>query len=55
MKEKLKKIRMVDEDDLSHRLQEFLNEIPIKKWRKVIVARIHRLLEVSQGDGGYIS
>jgi hypothetical protein len=34
VKEKLKNIRMVDEDDLFDRLQELLNEIPIKELDK---------------------
>jgi transposase len=35
MKEKLTNIRMVDEDNFFHRVQDFLNEIPVKDLRKV--------------------
>jgi hypothetical protein len=52
---KVENIWMVDEDNLSHRLQDLLNEIAVKEFRKVFGAWINRLLDVSQGDGGYIS
>jgi transposase len=55
IKEKLKNIRIVEEDALFHRLQELLNEIPIKELRKAFDTCINRLLDVSQGDGGDIS
>jgi hypothetical protein len=38
VKEKLKDIEMVDEEDLFYPLQEFLNDIPIRELRKVITA-----------------
>jgi hypothetical protein len=38
VKEKLKNIEMVDEKDLFYRLQELLNDIPIRELRKVFTA-----------------
>jgi hypothetical protein len=40
VKEKLKDIEMVDEEDLFYRLQELLNDIPIRELRKVFTAWI---------------
>jgi hypothetical protein len=55
VKEKLKDIEMVDEQDLFHRLQELLNGIPIGELRKAFTVWIKRLLDLSKGDGSYIS
>jgi hypothetical protein len=55
VKERLKDIEMVDEDDLFNRLKEILNEIPWKELDKVFGAWINRLMRVSGGDRGSIS
>jgi hypothetical protein len=49
VKEKLKNIQMIDEDDLFCRLQELLNEMPIKELRKVFGAWTNWLLDVNRG------
>jgi hypothetical protein len=46
---KLKHIEMADEEDLFYRLQELLNDIPIRELRKVFAAWINRLVDVSKG------
>jgi hypothetical protein len=51
IKEKLKDIQMVDEEDLFYRLQELLNGISCKELDKVFGTWINRLMIVSQGDG----
>jgi hypothetical protein len=53
VKEKLKDIEMVDEVDLFYRLQELLNDIPIRELRKVFTAWIKRLVDASKRDGSY--
>jgi hypothetical protein len=55
VKAKLKNIEMVDEEDLFYRLQDLLNDIPIRELRTVFTAWIKRLVDVSKGDGSYIS
>jgi histone-lysine N-methyltransferase SETMAR len=55
VKERLKDIEMVDEEDLLNRLKEILNEIPRKGLDKVFRTWINWLMMVSGGDGGYIS
>jgi hypothetical protein len=55
VKEKLKYIEMVDEEDLFYRLEELLNEVPIHELRKVFTAWIKRLIDVNNGNGSYIS
>jgi hypothetical protein len=55
VKGKLKDIKMVYEEDLFYRLQELLNDIPIRELRKVFTAWIKRLVDVSKGDGSHIS
>jgi hypothetical protein len=55
VKERLKDIEIVDEEDLFNRLKEILNEIPRKELDTVFGAWINRLLTVSGGDGGSIS
>jgi hypothetical protein len=55
VKEQLKDIEMVDGADLFYRLQELLNDIPIRELRKVLTAWIKRLVDASKGDGSYIS
>jgi hypothetical protein len=40
---------MVDEEDLFYRLQELLNDIPIRELRKVFIAWNKRLVDVSRG------
>jgi hypothetical protein len=55
VKERLKDIEMVDEEDLFNRLKEILDEIPQKELNKVFGAWINRLMTASGGDGGYIS
>jgi hypothetical protein len=40
---------MVDEENLSYRLQEILNDIPIRELRTVFTARIKRLIGVGKG------
>jgi hypothetical protein len=54
VKEKLKDIEMVDEEDLFYRLQERLSDIPIRELRNVFNAWIKRLIDVSKGDGSYM-
>jgi hypothetical protein len=44
---KLKDIEMVDEKDLFYRLQELLNDIPIRVLRKVFTVWIKRLVNVN--------
>jgi hypothetical protein len=55
VKEKLKDIKMVDEEDLFYQLQELLNDTPIRELRKVFAGWIKRLVDVSKGDRSYIS
>jgi hypothetical protein len=55
VKEELKDIKMVDEKDLFYRLQAVLNDIPIRELHKVFTAWIKRVVDLSQGDGRYIS
>jgi hypothetical protein len=55
VKEKLKDIEMVNEEYLFYRLQEPLNHIPIRELRTVFTAWIKRLVDVSKGNGSYIS
>jgi hypothetical protein len=55
VKEKLKDTEMVDEEDLFYRLQELLNDILIRELRKVFTSWIKRLVDVSKGNGSYIS
>jgi hypothetical protein len=55
VKEKLNDIEMVDEECLFYRLQELLNDIPIRELRKVFTGWIKRLADVSKGDGSSIS
>jgi hypothetical protein len=53
--EKVEDIEMVDETDLFYWLQELLNDIQIRELREVFSAWIKRLVDVSEGDGSYIS
>jgi hypothetical protein len=55
IKEKLKDIQMVDEEDLFHRLQEILNNICHQQLDKVFGTWINRFMIVSRDDGAYIS
>jgi hypothetical protein len=55
IKEKLKDIQMVDEEDLFDGLQEILNSISRKELDKVFGTWINRLMIVRRGDGSYIS
>jgi hypothetical protein len=55
VKEKRKDPKMVDEEDLVYRLQELLNDIPIRELCKVFTARIKRFVDASKGNGSYIS
>jgi hypothetical protein len=55
VKEQLKDIEMIDEEDLFNRLKEILNEIPRKELDRVSGAWINRLMTVSGGDGGETS
>jgi hypothetical protein len=55
VKEKLKDIEMVDEEDLFYRLQELLNDIPIRELRKVSTAWVKRFVDVSERNGNYMS
>jgi hypothetical protein len=45
---KLEDIEIVDEEDLFYRLQELLNDIPIRELRKVFTSWIKRLVDVSK-------
>jgi hypothetical protein len=54
VKEKLKDSEMVDEEDLFYRLQELLNDIPIRELCKIFTAWIKRLVDMSKGDGSDI-
>jgi hypothetical protein len=47
-------IEMVDKEGLFCRLQEFLNDIPIRELRNVFTACIKRLVDISKGDGSPI-
>jgi hypothetical protein len=49
VKENLKDVAMVDEEDLFYRLQELLNDIPTRELRMVFIALIKRLVDVSKG------
>jgi hypothetical protein len=55
IKERLKNIQMVEEEDLFYRLQELLNGISCKELDQVVGTWINRLMIVSHGDGAYIS
>jgi hypothetical protein len=55
MKEKLKDIEVVDQEDLFYRLQERLNDITVRELHKVFTAWIKRLVDVRKGDESYIS
>jgi hypothetical protein len=55
VKEKLKDIEMVNEENLSYRLRELLDDIPIRELNQVLTAWIPRLVDVSKGHGSYIS
>jgi hypothetical protein len=55
LKERLKDLEMVDEEDLFNRLKEILNKIRHKELDKVFGTWINRLITASGGDGGYIS
>jgi hypothetical protein len=55
VKEKLKDIEIVDEEDFFYRLRELLSDIPIRELHKVLTAWMKRLVDVSQGDGSYMS
>jgi hypothetical protein len=48
-KEKPKDIEMVNEEDLFSRLQELLNDIPIRELRKIVTALTKGLVDMSQG------
>jgi superfamily I DNA/RNA helicase len=49
IKEKLAYIQVVDDEDLSYRLRELLNEIPVRELRKVFDTWIKRLAAVTGG------
>jgi hypothetical protein len=55
VKEKLKDIEMVNEDNSFYRLQELLNDIPIHELRKVFSAWMKQPFDVRKGNGSYIS
>jgi hypothetical protein len=55
VKERLKDIGVVDEEDLFNRLKEILNEIPRKELDIVFGAWSNQLMTVGGSDGGYIS
>jgi hypothetical protein len=55
VKEKLKDIEIVYEEDLFYRLQELLNDILIRELRKVFTVWVKRLIDVSKGDGSCIA
>jgi hypothetical protein len=55
VKDKRKDIEIVEEEYLLYRLQGLLDDIPIHELRKVFTAWIKRLVDVSKGDGNYIS
>jgi hypothetical protein len=55
IKEKLKDIQMVGEEELFYRLQEILKSISRKELDKVFDTWINRLMIGRRGDGAYIS
>jgi histone-lysine N-methyltransferase SETMAR len=55
IKEKLKGIQMVDEEDLFFRLQEILNSISRKELDQIFGIWINRFMIVSRGNGAYMS
>jgi hypothetical protein len=55
MKEKLKDIQLVDEEDLFYRLQEIVNSISRKELDQVFGTWINRFMIVSRGNRAYIS
>jgi hypothetical protein len=55
VKEQLKNIEIVDEDDLLDRLKELLNGICPKELDRIFATGISRVITVSKGDGSSIS
>jgi hypothetical protein len=55
IKEKLKDIQMVAEEDLFSRLQDILTSISRKELDKVFDTWINRVMIGSRGDGAFIS
>jgi hypothetical protein len=54
VKEKLERIQLADEDQFFDCLQEILRGIDLEELNTVFQAWVHRVQEVSEGNGGYV-
>jgi hypothetical protein len=54
VKEKLERIHLADEDQFLECLQGVLRGLDQRELNRVFQASVHRVQEVSEGNGGYV-